>query len=210
VARGRSLVIIAALLMGLFAAAGPAHGEPCLWSAPTDQILGAVALVATVNLEEKEGPAIRIDELELYPCDLPRCKKGKPLTLVLTTPPKNEGRSKHYFLVLDLPAGGYRLAMARGRLISDQKVRTFELPLHYLFQATAGKTTYLGRLNISPAVSLVQYQPGGKKRAPVRAEEELESEVVDLFAYDAPAILQAYPDRHFYRMTTGLMVWEEE
>jgi len=158
-----------------------------------------------VNLDEKEGPAIWLDEVELYACGLPGCKKGEPLNLILTAPTKIEGKFRHYFLALDLPPGGYRLATVRGRLVSGQKVKSFEYPAHYLFRATAGKTTYLGRLNLSLASDEEEPKPAGRKK-----EDEMESEVVDLFAYDAPAILQAYSDRHFYRMKTELMVWEEK
>jgi len=160
--------------------------------------------------------------LTLYACGEPGCEDGPPLRLDLRAPlqqpggrPLTTGPGRR-FLALDLPPGSYRLAEVISSLAQEVGPLDFLIKTHFIFDVREGRTTYLGRLTLTPLDSDAQLiwplerrgwvvagrsTPGGSRRQVVHLALE------DLLSTDGPAILRNYPERDFFHFSTELMLW---
>ncbi len=206
-----------ALLFFSLAASPSAGGGEWPWAAASDQILGTAALVAALDARGFDS-APAIDRLRFYACAEPGCREGQPLDLLYTGPRVMENRTRFHYLALDLPPGGYRLAQVEGSIRLGRERVGFSFPLHYIFYVRQGSTAYLGRLNLTLRpkgryFEIVAVEPstvaGPKGRIDVPALT-FDFAVTNEFAYDATALLRAFPGRRFFEMSPELMVWLEK
>ena len=188
------------------------------WAARPGQLLGGLALIVATASRYDLAQEPRVGQLVFYACGPTGCSQDQALALDLTAPDALVGRQRLHYLALDLPAGLYRLAEARGWVALGQERREFTFPLHYLFQVREGRTVYLGRLNLT-----IRPQAKGREFRSIAAGQATTDQgpaetpdltfdyfVEDCFHLDATALLRAHPGRDFYPLTSQPMIWMED
>ena len=217
--RGRLAVLLLGLLL-LLPGQGRASDWP--WGAGSSQTMGTAVLVTASGLQRPPGPLAVTSRLDLYACSYPSCQEGDPFTLNLRTParrpdglPLTTGFN-HRLLALDLPPGTYRLARLESTVDLSEGRFTFEYEVHYLFNIRAGRTTYLGRLVVTPLNSDALLIWSTEKRGQIVTGETVRGRsrrqvfhlaVEEYPAVDTSAVMRAYPERNFFTFGTEKLEW---
>lgn len=194
------------------------------WGVTSEQTLGTAVLVTSPGRQRPPGPLSVTDRLDMFACGYPGCEEGDPVTLILKTPagrtggrPLTTGFNQRY-LALDLPPGSYRLGRLESTLDHAKGRLIFELKIHYIFNVRAGRTTYLGRLVVTPLDSDALLIWAAEKRGRIITGETVSGpsrrQVFHLALEehpptDASAVMRAYPERDFFTFGTEKMEWME-
>ncbi len=223
-----SRLVLAVILT--LALAAPAAAQPWPWGGRSDQIMGGVGLVVALSLNyppSKDGLGItpssindppRLDSFRLYPCGAPGCQDGDRLDLPFIGPFGLERGVRLHYLYLSLPPALYRIDRVEGVAHVQGHRVAFEFPLHYIFEAREGRTSYLGRLKLTMRQRASRFEdraargetldpdsPGGR---PLTIPDlSFDFEVVDRLEADGPALMRAYPERTLRPFAKELMFW---
>lgn len=221
--RGLAIWAVALLLaVGSLLPVGACLAGSWPWAMGPKGSLGTVALVISPGIQRPPGIGPVARRLTLYACGEPGCKDDPALTLDLKAPLSQPGGRplttgpRRRFLALDLPPGSYRLAEVVSSLDQEVGPLDFLIKTHFIFDVREGRTTYLGRLTLTPLDVEAQLiwpmerrgwivtgrsTPGGSRRQVVHLA------VGDFLSTDGPALLRNFPEKAFFSFTTELMLW---
>ena len=219
---GGAWVLTLVLTAGFLFPGGSCQAGAWPWAVGPKESLGTVVLVTSPGVQRPPGIGPVTHGLTLYACGQPGCEDGPALKLDLRAPLRQPGGrplttgSRRRFLALDLPPGSYRLAEVVSSLDQEVGPLDFLIKTHFIFNVREGRTTYLGRLILTPLDADAQLiwpkekrgwvvtgrsTPGGSRRQMVHLA------VDDFLSADGPALLRNFSERDFFHFSTELMLW---